>query len=156
MKPPRIAVFPGSFDPITYGHTDIIERAAKLFDEVYIAIGNNTSKNYLMPFEKRVHAVAKTFLKHENIKVTAYQELTVTFCKKLSAGFIIRGLRSSTDFDFEKAIAEMNSKLDPEIETVFLISRPEFSAISSTIVREIWRFGGDISAFVPGEALKEL
>ena len=143
------AVFPGSFDPITLGHTDIVERASKIFDKVYVAIGQNTTKTTLFPFGKRMEIVSKVFTDIPGVEVLSYEGLTVEICRKLGARYVVRGLRSGTDFDYERNIALMNSKLYPDIETVFFISNPDYAGISSTIVREIYKFGGDISGFVP-------
>ncbi len=146
---PQSAVFPGSFDPITLGHTDIVERASKIFDKVYVAIGQNTTKTTLFPFGKRMEIVSKVFVNIPGVEVLSYEGLTVEICRKLGAKYVVRGLRSGTDFDYERNIALMNSKLYPDIETVFFISNPDYAGISSTIVREIYKFGGDISNFVP-------
>ncbi len=146
---PQTAVFPGSFDPITLGHTDIVERASKIFDKVYVAIGQNTTKTTLFPFGNRMEIVSKVFVDIPGVEVLSYEGLTVEICRKLGAKYVVRGLRSGTDFDYERNIALMNSKLYPDIETVFFISNPDYAGISSTIVREIYKFGGDISSFVP-------
>ncbi len=145
----RIAIFPGTFDPPTLGHHDIIERAVKIFDKVYLGVGENSSKNNLLPFEQRVALLNEIYKENDKIQVEGYHELTVNFCKKIGARFIIRGLRSATDFDYERNIAEMNFQLEGSIETVFLISRPQYAAINSSIVREILKNGGKISQFVP-------
>lgn len=150
------AIFPGSFDPITNGHIDIIMRAAALFEKVYVAVGNNISKQYLIPFENRTTIVEKVFAHVTNVEVIAYNELTVSLCKKLNAPYLIRGLRNSSDFDYERSIAIMNKSLWEESETLFFNSKPELSGLSSTIVREIYKYNGDISEFVPKEALEWL
>lgn len=147
----RIAVFPGSFDPITIGHVNLIKRALPLFDKIIVAIGVNTSKNKLFPLDKRVGWINDVFKNVENIEVQEFNGLTVDFCRKIDARYIIRGLRSASDFDYEKTIAQLNHEMNDEIETVFLISRPKFSHISSTIVREIIRVKGDASSLVPDE-----
>lgn len=152
----RIAVFPGSFDPITLGHEDIIRRALPLFDKLYVAIGNNTSKQYLLDFEQRRDTVHDIFAGEAAIEVIGYHELTVSLCRRLNAGFIVRGLRSGTDFDYERNIAMTNKKLDSGLETVFFISGHEFAGITSTIVREVFKFGGDISGLVPAAALARI
>jgi len=146
----RKAVFPGSFDPITNGHLDIIKRALPLFDEIVIAIGTNSSKKYMFSLEKRIEWINETFKNQDKISVTSYENmLTVDYCKQISANFIIRGLRNPADFEFEKAIAQTNRKLAPEIETVFLLTSSGFSSISSSIVREVMTYKGDYSSLVP-------
>jgi pantetheine-phosphate adenylyltransferase len=145
----NIAVFPGSFDPITIGHVSLIKRAARLFDKVIIAIGVNTSKNKLFPLDVRINWINEVFKHNKKIEVQEFDGLTVDFCKKVGAKFIIRGLRNASDFDYEKTIAQLNSELNREIETILLISKPKHSHISSTIVREIIRVKGDASMLVP-------
>jgi len=145
----NIAVFPGSFDPITKGHESIIRRALPLFDEVVIGIGYNTNKNYFFSQERREHFIKKTFAEEKKIKVTRYSGLTVNYCREIGARFILRGLRTSADYEFERAIAQMNKAMNPDVETVFLVSDPALSHISSTIVRDILLYQGDISPFVP-------
>jgi len=144
----RKAVFPGSFDPITLGHVDIIKRAIPLFDEIVIAIGVNAEKKYMFSLEKRVYFIEKCFADEPTITITKYKGLTVDYCKKLNADFILRGLRNPADFEFEKAIAQTNRKLSG-IETVFLLTSAGTSFISSSIVRDIMRNGGDASELVP-------
>lgn len=142
------AVFPGSFDPITLGHQDIIQRGITLFDELIIAIGINTDKKYMFSLEEREKFIVETFKNEPRIKVMTYQGLTVDFCKKMNAGFILRGLRNPGDFEFEKAIAHTNRKLS-EIETIFLLTSSGKSYISSSIVRDVIRNGGDYTGLVP-------
>ena len=142
------AVFPGSFDPITLGHKDIIERALPLFDEIIIAIGINDKKEYMFPLEDRVRFIEKTFENELKIKVTTYKGLTVEYCKEVDASFILRGLRNPADFEFEKAIAQTNRKLSG-IDTVFLLTSLDTSFISSSIVRDVLKNGGDVSSLVP-------
>ena len=142
------AVFPGSFDPLTLGHVDIIKRASPLFDEIIIAIGTNSSKKYMFTLEERIDFIRKTFADNPKIKVTSYQGLTIDFCKNNDIDFILRGLRNPADFEFEKAIAHTNRKL-ARIETVFLLTSANTSYISSSIVRDILRHHGDISLLVP-------
>jgi pantetheine-phosphate adenylyltransferase len=144
-----IAVFPGSFDPITKGHESIIHRCLPLFDEIVIGIGYNSNKHYYFSQERREHFIRKTFETHGNISVQRYTGLTVDFCKEIGARYIIRGLRTSADFEFERAIAQMNRSMNAGVETVFIVSDPALSHISSTIVRDILLYNGDISAFVP-------
>lgn len=142
------AVFPGSYDPLTLGHTDIIERALPLFDEIILAIGTNSGKNYMFDLEQRLHFLRETFKGEPKIKVMTYEGLTVDFCKEHGAGFILRGIRNTTDFDFEKAIGQTNYKM-AGIETVFLISSSGKGHISSTVVRDVIRHGGDYEFMVP-------
>lgn len=142
------AIFPGSFDPITLGHLDIIERGITLFDELIIAIGINADKKYMFPLEKRKQFIEETFKDEPKIKVVTYKGLTVNFCKEIGAQFILRGLRNPADFEFEKAIAHTNRKLS-EIETVFLLTSSGKSYISSSIVRDVIRNNGDYTGLVP-------
>ncbi|MDP6908468.1 MAG: pantetheine-phosphate adenylyltransferase, partial [Flavobacteriales bacterium] len=133
----RIAVFPGSFDPITKGHEDIILRSVPLFDEVIVAIGTNTSKKYHFNLERRLEMIRHTFRNEQKVKVETYTGLTVDYCKAVGAHYLLRGLRTSADFEFERSIAHINQTLFPELDTVFLLSLQEYSAINSTIVRDI-------------------
>ncbi|MGZ4034944.1 MAG: pantetheine-phosphate adenylyltransferase [Bacteroidia bacterium] len=152
----RIAIFPGSFDPITKGHENILRRALPLFDEIIIAIGKNSSKQSFFTIEQREKWIKQVFANEPKVRVETYTGLTIEFCKKMNARFILRGLRTSADFEFEKSIAQNNNIMAPEIETVFILPIPELSAINSTIVRDIVRNGGDASPFVPnGINLKE-
>lgn len=145
----KIAVFPGSFDPITKGHESIIRRALPLFDELIIAIGVNSTKKNYFSLKTRTAWIRKVFKGESKIKVQDYSGLTIDFCKKNNAAYIIRGLRTSADFEFERGIAHMNKAMFPDIETVFILTTPELSAINSTIVRDILKNGGDASQFVP-------
>jgi pantetheine-phosphate adenylyltransferase len=149
----KIAVFPGSFDPVTKGHESIVRRALPLFDEIIIGIGNNTEKKYFFSIKKRESFIKKVFEKEPKIKVKRYDGLTIEFCKSQRAGYILRGLRTSADFEFERAIAQMNHAMAPEVETVFIVSDPSLSHVSSTIVRDILLNRGEVSLFVP-EVLK--
>ncbi len=149
------AVFPGSFDPITLGHVDIINRALPLFDELQIAIGVNVDKKYMFDIDTRMQMIKDVFKDEPKIKVVHYTGLTVDFCYQNDLSFILRGLRNPADFEFEKAIAQTNRKLG-QIETLFLLTGPETSYISSSIVRDIYRNGGDVSELVPKEILKFL
>ncbi len=144
----RRAVFPGSFDPITLGHYDIIERGLTLFDEIIIAIGINADKKYMFSLEERKRFIQEAFKSESKIKVMTYKGLTVDFCKQQDADFILRGLRNPADFEFEKAIAHTNRKMS-EIETVFLLTSSGKSYISSSIVRDVIRNGGNVSGLVP-------
>lgn len=142
------AVFPGSFDPITLGHVDIIERALPLFDEIILAIGVNADKKYMFSLEERLRFLKETFENQPKISVKTYEGLTVDFCKKENISFILRGLRNATDMDFEKTIGQTNFKL-AGIETIFLISSSGKGHISSSVVRDVRKYGGDISFMVP-------
>ena len=142
------ALFPGSFDPITLGHYDIIKRALDLFDEIVVAIGVNGDKNYMFTVEQRKEFIEKAFADEPKVKVTTYQGLTVDFCKEIDAQFILRGLRNPADFEFEKAIAHTNRKLS-QIETIFLLTAARTSFISSSIVRDVIRNHGDYTVLVP-------
>ncbi|SHJ26551.1 Phosphopantetheine adenylyltransferase [Arenibacter nanhaiticus] len=144
----RRAVFPGSFDPLTLGHADIIQRGITLFDELVIAIGINSDKKYMFTLEERKKFITEAFKDEPKISVLTYEGLTVDFCKKINAGFILRGLRNPADFEFEKAIAHTNRKLS-EIETVFLLTSSGKSYISSSIVRDVIRNNGDYTGLVP-------
>ncbi|VAW10971.1 Phosphopantetheine adenylyltransferase [hydrothermal vent metagenome] len=144
----RRAIFPGSFDPLTLGHYDIIQRGITLFDELVIAIGINAEKKYMFSVDERMGFIKESFRDEPKIKVLTYEGLTVDFCKKVDANFILRGLRNPADFEFEKAIAHTNRKLT-EIETVFLLTSSGKSYISSSIVRDVIRNGGDYTGLVP-------
>lgn len=145
----KIAVFPGSFDPFTIGHEDIIRRALPLFDQLIVAIGYNSSKKSMFDYEVRLKWIEEIFTDEKKVIVEAYEGLTVDFCLEQKANYILRGLRSSVDFEFEKAIGQMNQSLQPSLETLVLLSRPEHSHINSTIIRDIILHQGDVSAYVP-------
>jgi len=145
----KIAVFPGSFDPITCGHESIIRRALPVFDKIIVAVGENAEKKSFFPLEVRLKWLEHVFKDEPRVAVVKYSGLTVDFCMKMNAGYILRGLRTSADFEFERTIGLMNKALSPEVETVFLLSAPEFAALSSSVVRDILRNGGDVSKFVP-------
>ncbi len=152
----RVAMFPGSFDPITKGHQSIVLRALPLFEKIILAIGINVEKEGFFPLELRKKWLAEVFKAYPQIEVTTYEGLTVEFCKKLEVNYILRGLRTSADFEFERSIGQMNKKMLPDLETVFLLTTPEHTALNSSIVRDIIRNGGDASPFVPEEInLKE-
>ena len=142
------AVFPGSFDPITLGHVDLIYRGLEIFDEIIIAIGVNAYKKQLFSLEDKIQQIKNTFKNEPRIKVTSYKGLTVDFCKSVNSKYMLRGLRNSSDFNYEQSIAQTNSSLS-SIESVFLISSPQLIHISSTIVRDIIRNGGDYKSLVP-------
>jgi pantetheine-phosphate adenylyltransferase len=145
----KIAVFPGSFDPFTVGHEAIVLRALSLFDEIIIAVGANALKKSFYPINTRKEMISKVFRTEPRIKVDHYEGLTVDYCRENNAGFLLRGLRTSADFEFERAIAQVNKVLAPDIESVFILTVPEHSHINSSIVKDIIRSGGDASRFVP-------
>jgi len=145
----NIIVFPGSFDPITNGHLDIVKRAIPLFDSVIVAVGVNTQKASLFSLEKRLEWLREVFKNYPNVEIASFEGLTVKFCEQRNAHYLLRGLRNASDFDYEKTISQLNTIIGKDLETVFLISAPEFSHISSTIVREIIKGKGEISKFVP-------
>jgi pantetheine-phosphate adenylyltransferase len=145
----KIAVFPGSFDPITLGHIDLVKRALPLFDRIVVAIGENSQKKTLFSLEQRMQWIEKVFADEKKVHVNHFEGLTVNFCKKIEANYLLRGLRNSSDFDYEKTISQLNNIIGDQIETLFLISKPEYSHISSTIVREIIKGQGEVSYFVP-------
>jgi pantetheine-phosphate adenylyltransferase len=147
------AIFPGTFDPFTRGHFDVVAKGLMIFDEIIISIGVNTKKNHLFDIEKRVEALQKLYSNESKIKVMSYEGLTVSFCKKVNAKFILRGLRNASDFDYEQAIAHANREMEPDVETIFVLANSSYSTISSTIVREIMISGGDYKRFIP-EGLK--
>ncbi len=148
----KVAVFPGSFDPITLGHVDVIERSLPYFDQVIIAVGfNSTKASGLFSVENRLKQISAATKHLSNITVVSYEGLTIDFCKKNKATTIIRGLRNTVDFEFEKSIAQMNKNLAPEIETLFLFTDQKLAAINSSIVRDIIRNGGDANQFLPFE-----
>ena len=149
----KTALFPGSFDPVTKAHVDIVKRSVSLFDKVYIGIGVNSTKAGLLSVETREQMLRAVFQSDPRIHVIAYEGLTVSFCKSIGASYMIRGIRTVSDFEYEKAIAQMNHSLDPGIESIFIVSKPGYSSISSSIVREIMRYNGDVSEFIPKEAL---
>ena len=145
----KIAIYPGSFDPITNGHLDLIKRASKLFDEVIIAITQNANKSSFLSIDQRVDAVKKSITSLNNTRVLSFDSLLVDFAREHNAQIIIRGLRAVSDFEYEFQLSGMNKRLNPEIETLFMTPSEEFANISSSLVREIYTLGGDISAFVP-------
>lgn len=149
MNNKRIAIFPGSFDPITKGHESVVLRALPLFDEIVIAIGENTSKKSFFSLEQRLEWISKTFENNSKVKVEAFSSLLVDFCKKKNAKYVLRGLRNSVDFQYERNIALINQELNHDIETIFILTKPEDTAISSSFVREILSFGGDVEKFIP-------
>ena len=148
----KIALFPGSFDPVTKAHVDILKRSLPLFDKVVIGIGLNSTKAAYLTIEKRKEMLRAVFADEPKVEVQTYEGLTVEFCKKIQSNYMIRGIRTVSDFEYEKAIAQMNHALEPEIESIFIVSKPGYSSISSTIVRDIMRNNGDVQQFIPKEA----
>jgi pantetheine-phosphate adenylyltransferase len=145
----KVAFFPGSFDPFTKGHADIVERGLKLFDEIIIGIGTNTNKKRYFEIELIEREIKGAFANDPRIKIVNYDDLTASVAKKYGAQFILRGLRNTTDFEYENTISQVNRQLAKELETVFLITAPELAPISSTIVRELHKFGADITPYIP-------
>ena len=144
-----IAVFPGSFDPFTLGHESIVLRAMSLFDKIIIGIGSNTSKKAFFTVEQRLEMLRELFAENPKVNVMYYDDLTTDFCKRVGAKYMLRGLRTSSDFEYEKTIALVNQAMLPEVESLFMLTLPEHTAINSSVVREIMRYGGDVSKFVP-------
>jgi pantetheine-phosphate adenylyltransferase len=146
----RVALFPGSFDPFTKGHEDIVLRGLKVFDEIVISIGYNSQKsNRYFQIDLMVEKISDLFKEHSNVKVQTYAELTAEFAKKQQARFLLRGLRNTTDFEYENSIAQVTRHLNADLESVFLITSPQFASISSSIIREVHRYGGDVSGLLP-------
>lgn len=145
----RITVFPGSFDPVTRGHESIIRRALPLFDKIIIGIGENGEKKPFFPIERRIVWLNEIFGNEPKIRILTYYGLTIELCRRENARFILRGLRTAADFEFERSIGQVNKLMYPEIETVFLLSAPEYASVSSSIVRDIIRNGGDVKQFIP-------
>jgi pantetheine-phosphate adenylyltransferase len=152
----RIALFPGTFDPVTFGHIDIIERALPLFDKLYVGIGMNSNKKPMFSAEQRVEWLSDIFKNESKIESVVYEGLTVDCCKRIKANYILRGIRYVNDFEYEKAIADMNRSLDEGIETIFLTCLPKYTSVASTLVRDVLRYGGDVSQFVPDAVLKTI
>lgn len=150
------AIYPGSFDPVTYGHLDIIKRSADLFDELYVGVLNNTTKSPLFSVEERVNMLKEATAEITNIKVVSFRGLLVDFVKEIEASVVVRGLRAITDFEYELQLAQTNHVLYPGVDTMFLTAKLEYSYLSSTIVREVASLGGDISKFVPEEIAKRM
>ncbi len=152
----RIALFPGTFDPVTFGHIDIIERSLPLFDKLYIGIGMNSNKAPMYSEKTRMGWLDEIFRDEPKIEAVIYDGLTVECCKRVKANYILRGIRYVNDFEYEKAIADMNRSLDANIETVFLTCLPKFTSVASTLVRDVIRNGGDVSQFVPDAVLRTI
>jgi pantetheine-phosphate adenylyltransferase len=147
----KIAVFPGSFDPFTVGHESVLTRALPLFDKIVIMIGANNTKKNLFTIEARKQMIEDVFSEEGKVEVQIYEGLTVDFCKKIGATYVLRGLRTSADFEYERAIAQVNKKMYSAIETIFLLTMPEHTPINSSVVRDIFIHGGDVSIFIPGK-----
>ncbi len=145
----KTCVFPGSFDPFTKGHENVINRALPLFDKIYIAIGHNSEKRGFFTLEQRLRMVSNLYRDEPRIILDHYEGLTVDYCRKIGAQYLLRGLRTSADFEYERAIAQINRKMNPDVETVFILAVPEFTPVNSTIIREILKYGGDASQFLP-------
>ena len=152
----RVALFPGTFDPITIGHLDIIQRALPLFDKMVIGIGRNANKAAMFSEEMRLQWVNEIFKNEPNVSAIIYEGLTVECCQKVGANFIIRGIRYVNDFEYEKAIADMNRSLDADIETVFLTCLPQYTSVASTLIRDVIRNGGDATPFLPDVVSKAI
>ena len=151
----NIAVFPGSFDPITLGHASVIRRALPLFEKIIVAIGINAEKKHMFSVEQRKRWLEEVFRDEPRVEVDVYEGLTTVFCKEKGANYILRGLRTAADFEFERGIGQINRKLGPGIETVFLLTEVQYTPITSSIVRDVLRNGGDISGLVPDIVIKE-
>ncbi|MCX6317084.1 MAG: pantetheine-phosphate adenylyltransferase [Bacteroidetes bacterium] len=152
----RICLFPGTFDPVTLGHVDIINRALPLFDKIVVGIGINTSKTPMFTPEQRALWIKEIYKDEERVEGAVYEGLTINFCKKIGANFILRGIRYVSDFEYEKTIADANRTLDKTIETVFLTGEPKYTSVASTIVRDIIKNGGDASPFLPEAVINSL
>ena len=152
----KVAVFPGSFDPITNGHIDLVLRSLPLFDKIIVAVGVNSQKKTLFELEERISWIKQAFYEEDKVEVGKFEGLTVNYCKQVNARYLVRGLRNASDFDYEKTISQLNHIIGEDLETVFLISQPEFSHISSTIVREIIKGKGDVSNFVPNHIVESI
>ncbi len=146
----KVAVFPGSFDPFTIGHQSIVNRASPLFEKIIIAVGHNTSKKTYLTLENRLRLIRDVFRDNPKIEVDHYQGLTVDYCFERNARYLLRGLRTAADFEYERAIGQVNKAMRPEIESVFLLTAPEYTPVNSTIVRDILIHGGDAGKFLPG------
>ena len=152
----KIAVFPGSFDPFTKGHENVISRALPLFDKLFIAIWHNSEKRSFFTLDQRIKMIGNFYQDEPKIVMDYYEGLTVDYCKRVGAQYLLRGLRTSADFEFERSIAQINRKMNPELETIFILAAPEFAPVNSTIIREILRYGGDASQFLPDKMVIEV
>lgn len=152
----RIALFPGTFDPITLGHLDVIDRALPLFDKLVVGIGRNVNKKPIFSEEERLRWILETYKDNPKVDAVAYDGLTVNCCEKIGARFILRGIRYVNDFEYEKAIADMNRSLDNHVETIFLTCAPQFTSVASTLVRDVYRNGGNVRQFLPKAVIDSL
>ena len=152
----RICLFPGTFDPVTLGHTDIIERALPLFDKLVIGIGSNSRKSAMFSEKLRLGWLKEIYKNNPKVEAVVYEGLTISCCKKVGANFILRGIRYVNDFEYEKAIADMNRSLDENIETIFLTCLPQYTSVASTLVRDVLKNGGDVSKFLPAEVASSI
>ena len=152
----RIALFPGTFDPITLGHLDIIDRALPLFDKVVVGIGRNINKKPMFTEQQRLEWIQQCYKNNPKVSAIAYEGLTVNCCQNVGAKFILRGIRYVNDFEYEKAIADMNRSLDHDIETIFLTCSPQFTSVASTLIRDVYKNGGDVRQFLPEEVITSL
>ena len=145
----RIAVFPGSFDPFTIGHESIGKRSESLFDKIIISIGKNSGKNNLISLKNRIKLIEEVFADDDKVSVSSYSGLTVDYCKEINAQYLLRGLRTASDFEYERAISQINKSMNPDAESIFLLTLPEHTPVNSTIVRDIIKHKGDASKFLP-------
>lgn len=145
----RIAIFPGSFDPFTKGHEDIAQRGLQLFDKIIISVGNNSRKQRYFHIDEMLQKIRQTFTGNNRVEVIAFDELTATLAKKHGAGYLLRGLRNTTDFEYENSISQINRHINPQLETVFLITSPQYAHINSSIIKEVHRYGGNVDEFLP-------
>lgn len=152
----RICLFPGTFDPVTLGHVDIIQRAMPLFDKIIVGVGINASKSPMFSPEQRLQWIDEIFKGQPGVEGAVYEGLTINFCQKIGAKFILRGIRYVSDFEYEKTIADANRTMDPKIETIFLTGEPKYTSVASTIVRDIIRNAGDASPFLPAAVIKSI
>lgn len=152
----RICLFPGTFDPITLGHTDVIDRSLDLFDEIVVGIGVNSAKTPMFLLEQRMQWIREIYSHTPKVKVISYEGLTIKICKEVGAQFILRGIRSIGDFEYEKAIADVNRMMDNSIETIFLSCSPRYSTLASSLVRDVLKYGGDASQLLPENIIREL
>ncbi len=152
----RIALFPGTFDPITLGHIDIIDRSLPIFDKLFVGIGRNVNKKPMFSEEDRIRWIRECYAHEPKVEALAYEGLTVECCKQVGANFILRGIRYVSDFEYEKAIADMNRSIEPEIETFFLTCSPQFMSVASTLVRDVYQNGGDVRQFLPQPVIRSL